>query len=679
MNTEQLQERESSQKTNLLRVPVVVMSDICGSPELVKLFDGHRTLGEIVKNSSYFQSEIEDFVYSNIQQKKMVWKDEWSPLFWCGPCNLPLLNRKCDCCHTVSSNQIDLKFPCNPRPVLPHDEHMFKAVGFPWPMDYSMILNAYKYPDHWGWELIYGGKNIGDIIQTHENSRFQFIPSPQFDRTAIGSNTATMNDLIKANTTRLNDFEKEAVAYMNSFKEPFKISMPILGFSGGKDSIVLAHIASLTKFKKILVYQIDTGIEPEYNAHFADEFLKSKKKFIIKKHVGQDIFWKAIKKMGPHALDFQWCRTILKNWSIYREKQDFITKIVLFLGRVAKARVLIVHGARNREEPERVALPRTVALNGAHPTVPGAPATAILPLAWGTDLDVWMYIHARNLPVNPAYTKDKNQRLLCMFCFEKNDYEFETDIKAYPEVYARLESELKVWQKKFNFPDEWITKRLWRYNESNSTYMHKLNIVPRVGNVVQELEKAITFGTEVALPHSSAKVRGKIHIEFKLSDLAQWFKAFGKCSLKNDVLTISPNYANIVSQLGGSRFDRLSLAVHSNGVIDIETSNPDLLPKITKLVYGWALIKVHCISCGGCVKEAIGDIDVDKGEMVVVNKLKLKTIENILKSCPMHPDGMRNMLKPLNKEFSPTSCTSCHIRYNKDMNFVNPVDPDTPK
>lgn len=652
------------------RVPVVINSAICGSPEFIKLFDGYRTLDQIQSGSTYSREELEDFVTTNIEQGFIAWKDQWSPLLWCDRCDLPLVSPQCDACGGRSERRIDLQFPCNPRSALPHDEAMFKAVGLPWPVDASILLNAYKHPDYWGWELVHRGKIVGDIIQRHEDSRFELVCGPDLDKSAFNARGVTMDDLVRANATRLRYLEQEAIAYINSFKQRFQLMVSNLQFSGGKDSVVLAHITSQTKLGNVHVYQINTGIEPEYNETFSNEFLASYKSFKVQKMFSRDMFWKSIRKLGPHALDFQWCRTILKNLAFYRKPKDLKTKTIHFLARFAKPHVLILNGARNREEPERVGLSRSLKLQGSHPTVPTAAVTTLLPLALFTDLDVWMYIHLRKLPINPAYTQDRGQRLVCMFCFEKNDHEFEIDVKAYPGVYARLEAELRHWQKKFNFPDEWITQRLWRYNESQSKYAKKLKILPRVDTVVDELEKAIRWGEET-FANGEFRRSGKLVSDVSLSEMADWFKAFGKCSLNRDRLVVSADPVKLVAALGGDKSDRLSLTLQPDGSFEVVANDGELMKKFTRLVHGWALAKIHCIQCGGCVKQT-NDIVISDERLTVRKALPLDTIEAIFKDCPVHPEGIKNIQRPLTREFSPTSCTSCFMKYKKDMALINP-------
>jgi 3'-phosphoadenosine 5'-phosphosulfate sulfotransferase (PAPS reductase)/FAD synthetase len=660
---------------NLKRIPIIISMDVCGSLEFIRLFDGFNTVEKIVNASVYEEEEINDFLESNIKKGDIVWRDAWSPLMWCKKCDMPLLQQRCGICGENADTRIDIKFPCNPRPVMAHDEKMFRAVGFPWPMDYSLMVNAYKVPEHWGWELIHGGKVIGDIIQTHQHNDFSFIARSIFDKGSLAARGVTIRQLAAANADRLDYLEKEAIAFLNSYKQSLRLVIPILGFSGGKDSVVLANITSKSKFARAFVYQVNTGIEPESNDDFSRKFLARYKKFTVKTLFAKDMYWKAIEKLGPQALDFQWCRTILKNMAIQREKREKKLALLELVSRFVKTKILVVHGARNREEPERVPIARTLKLAANHAIMPKATTETIFPLALFTDLDIWLYIHSRNLPVNPTYTDGKSQRQLCKFCFEKNDYEFENDMRDYPEDYSRLETALRKWQKILDFPEEWISRRLWRYNDSSSRYMKNIGITSRVDAVVAELAKTAAFEKETR-SNGQAGTKGRLHFPVRLDELSGWFRALGKCSLKNNTLLVKPSYARLIALLGGSTSDTLFMTVTVEGVITIAGSDNRLVRDFSKIVAGWALMFGNCIQCGGCLKHS-KKIVLDRDRLFVRNVLNVETIKAAFSDCPVHPDGVRNLTRPLSKEYSPTSCTACFINYQRDMAYIDPANRDT--
>lgn len=345
-----------------------------------------------------------------------------------------------------------------------------------------------------------------------------------------------------------------------------------------------------------------------------------------------------------------------------------------FLSAFVKTKVLVLHGARNREEPERVPIARTLKLAANHALMPKAASETVFPLALFTDLDIWMYTHFRNLPVNPVYTRGKNQRLLCMFCFEKNDYEFENDIKDHPEVYARMEKALAKWREKLGFPQEWISRRLWRYSDSGSKYMKDLGIGPRIEPLIEELRKAVTFEAESS-DAGPAILKGRLNYHFRLEEIARWLGALGECSIRNGVLTLTPDRVRMLDPLGADSTGRLSLEVMASGALTISSNDLRLAREFREVISGWAQIYGACIQCGGCLNQS-KDIVLEE-PISVKKKLDLATVKAIFGDCPVHPEGVRNMARPLSKEYSPSSCTACFINYKRDMAYIDPSNADT--
>ena len=148
------------------RDPIVIDPDMpCPLGNLKEAADGFTSMGEILQvMPAEDQRPARDFLYRQIHAEFMVWRDEWSPLRWCMTCNVPLFQEPCDRCNSLGTGKIELEFPCHPRPVLPHDEFMFKASGLPWPVDHSVVVNAYIRLDYSGWELISNGRVAGEIL-----------------------------------------------------------------------------------------------------------------------------------------------------------------------------------------------------------------------------------------------------------------------------------------------------------------------------------------------------------------------------------------------------------------------------------------------------------------------------------------------------------------------------------
>jgi len=59
--------------------------------------------------------------------------------------------------------------------------------------------------------------------------------------------------------------------------------------------------------------------------------------------------------------------------------------------------------------------------------IPESPAetTTIRPILDWTDLDIWIYLHRHEIPVNPTHYREKQQRLVCIFCPDKDRRELD--------------------------------------------------------------------------------------------------------------------------------------------------------------------------------------------------------------------------------------------------------------
>jgi 3'-phosphoadenosine 5'-phosphosulfate sulfotransferase (PAPS reductase)/FAD synthetase len=403
------------------RVPIVIDPDIpCPLGNLKEAADGFTSMGEILQvMPAEDQRAARDFLYRQIQAGFIVWRDEWSPLRWCTTCNVPLLQEHCDRCNSMAAGKIELKFPCNPRPVLPHDEFMFKASGLPWPVDHSVVVNAYARPDYSGWELISNGRVAGEILSYAGTDRVLFKPSPHYHENILKVDQTTMDDVVKANRDHSDEIEKEAVEFIRAWCRKNFLTIPIMTFSGGKDSAVLAGLCYRSGVK-MRVIQIDTGIDPVDNARYSSDLIARYRNLKLTRIENGDIFWRALEKLGPPASDFQWCRLILKLSAAYRSRTSRFVHLLRKIKPFLKLHIVLIDGPRRREEEWRKVLKRTV-------PIPESPAetTTIRPILDWTDLDIWIYLHRHEIPVNPTYYREKQQRLVCIFCPDKDRHELD--------------------------------------------------------------------------------------------------------------------------------------------------------------------------------------------------------------------------------------------------------------
>ena len=568
------------------RVPIALSPNINSPfPRLFDLMDGFNSLENILdtlKDRDGISSEdITAFVCSEAKKKNIVWRDEWTPLYWCVNCDIPLLQERCDRCNCRSGQKIELKFPCNPRPVIPYDELMFKSAGLPWPISRPMVLNHYVKPDYPGWELILGGERIGDITYSSKNERFLFHRAPGYNPELLHSKTpgvdkeSSIRDLVQANYSRLISLEKAAVEFLKLWRKKYKFAIPVVAFSGGKDSAVLAHICALSKIKA-QVEQIDTGIEHIGNVGYSDRFLSRYPNLKIRRTFNGDMFWRAMEKLGPPARDFKWCRIILKNSAIYRQRRYSFLRMLKYLPSFMRPTLILIDGARRREEPARIVLKRVSKI-----TEDPLNTILIRPTLDFTDLDIWMYIHLRKLSINPVYTEDRNQRLICLYCPGKTHCELDFLKRSNPDVWKRFEKELWNWRRILNLPEEWVSKNLWIHNKP-SAYMRQLGIGPRVDMIGDRLNSCVDMGRiqSAGIVHVAY---GKINQPIDLSEIWNWLSLLGEVKFleRNDLIEI--------------RSDGNRARISNTGGISITNQNKAQLTDFKETLSLWITATLNCI------------------------------------------------------------------------------------
>jgi 3'-phosphoadenosine 5'-phosphosulfate sulfotransferase (PAPS reductase)/FAD synthetase len=186
-----------------------------------------------------------------------------------------------------------------------------------------------------------------------------------------------------------------------------KIEMFIASFSGGKDSqVVLDLVSRVIPSSDFLVIYSDTGYEIPPSL----EIYKQTKKFYQKQYPDlrfelsknhQDVlyYWD---KMGPPSRTQRWCCGVMKTAPLYR----FLKEIN---GTGKQPNVLSFDGTRAEESVNRSLYPR-IGYEVKHNNVVSA-----RPILHWNLVEIFLYIFAHKLPINPAYRSGVN-RVGCVIC-----------------------------------------------------------------------------------------------------------------------------------------------------------------------------------------------------------------------------------------------------------------------
>lgn len=211
-----------------------------------------------------------------------------------------------------------------------------------------------------------------------------------------------------------------------------------VSFSGGKDSLVVLDLAYRVGIRKVVF--CDTSVEFEETKKFVS---------YVGDFYGIDIavirapttFFEIIKHVGLPSRVIRWCCDVFKfgplsNYAVQEELYGFVT------------------GLRMSESNKR-------ATYQSSDTNPLVPVKQINPILNWTGQDVWEYIKANNLPINPLYEYFK--RIGCWCCPFRSDEDWRMIKEHFPEKASYFEKVLCDYADRMGIldKDQFITKRRW--------------------------------------------------------------------------------------------------------------------------------------------------------------------------------------------------------------------------
>ncbi len=268
------------------------------------------------------------------------------------------------------------------------------------------------------WEIFSTGNCIGVAVPSREGSKIKDV----FCRRVKPKKKSILEDAVHANMAHLANMEKNAMQLIKRKKAKF------VAFSGGKDSEVALYLAHLAGVNKAIY--ANTGLEFPETERFVYNFADFLGIELIEVKPKSD-FWKMADNLGIPTKDNRWCTHALKLDSLKR-----------FSG-------VIVDGTRRYESMARFTKGSEYRMGNLR---------VIYPIIDWLALDVWLYIHMKNLPYNPLYDMGY-ERIGCYMCPAMLNAEFHRVRKTHPHLYRRWYRYLL----KHGFTRDEIIDGIWRW------------------------------------------------------------------------------------------------------------------------------------------------------------------------------------------------------------------------
>lgn len=223
----------------------------------------------------------------------------------------------------------------------------------------------------------------------------------------------------------------------------------VVGFSGGKDSLVLLHLVKRAGVKFVAHYSV-TSIDPPENVYYI------RKNFPEVRFLHHERnFFRLMEVKGMPTVSHRFCCEKLK--------ENVGAGSVVLTGvraeessKRAKYSELNIY-SRRKEHADRSRV-RTLdsVIENEHKCIKGKDKVMLYPILKWTKEDIWQYIVGNNLPVNPCY--ELMGRVGCMFCPFARRGEIEMYERMYPKFKELFLRSLAVYLEKCTEPNAYGLK-----------------------------------------------------------------------------------------------------------------------------------------------------------------------------------------------------------------------------
>jgi phosphoadenosine phosphosulfate reductase len=263
-------------------------------------------------------------------------------------------------------------------------------------------------------------------------------------RNKLNPRTSTIDTVVRANLAHLRKLEKSAIRELRDYfiktKQPVNVS-----FSGGKDSLASLWLTLKIDPNAELLF-INTGLEFPETVEYVNRFCSERR---LKLHIIQEEnnFFEQLHHFGPPAKDFRWCC-----------KTNKLGPLTTFIQKNYPRGCVTVEGRRIYESFNRA---RIGAIE-KNPYVPNQ--TTLCPIRNWTALEVILYIHWNELPLNPLYEKDY-ERIGCWLCPASLQSEFANTKRTHPQLYDQWTSYLENWTRDVGLEPRYVEWGFWRWRK----------------------------------------------------------------------------------------------------------------------------------------------------------------------------------------------------------------------
>lgn len=425
----------------------------------------------------------------------------------------------------------------------------------------------------------------------------------------INESKSTWDKAVQANNDDLQRIEDEAITFIKHTSQEHD-APAVVGFSGGKDSLVAYLLVEKALEASPPLFFMDTGLELPETLDYLNSFAQGRDVRVIGQKSG-DQYWESIDSFGPPARDFRWCCKVLKLGPAATSiSEDMGGSTLSFLGQ------------RRLESFQRSIEPRVT----TNPWVPGQ--ISANPIRNWNALEVWLYIFREEAPFNPLYNSGYH-RIGCFLCPSSPLAEFEGLRKTHPELHNQWLTSMYTWAEKFRLPREWVDLGFWRWKKLPKGQLELaeklgLDITPIRPGPTEEISLSITKGIS---PCTSAgfSLEGQFSSGIDIVRVSELMSIFGKTKVSEEM--------GALRTTAGEN----TITLFSSGSLVIRGENEREIEQLTKRVERAIRRALFCQACGSCVPQCTQNaLTLERGKISTDDSKCIQCLECDSWPCPTY-------------------------------------------
>ncbi len=385
------------------------------------------------------------------------------------------------------------------------------------------------------------------------------------DQAAAPLTAATWDEVTKANEPVLRRRVEEAKDFVRKMTRENPLPVAV-SYSGGKDSLATLLLVLEAGVRPKLLF-VDTGLEFQQTRDNVTQVAEKYSLDLVSESAGES-FWKNLPRFGPPAKDFRWCcKTCKLGPATQLIQKHFPGGVLSFIGQRA-------YESQQRAQKKKV---------WRNPWTPNQLAAS--PIQKWTALHVWLFLMAKDAPVNPLYKRGL-ERIGCFMCPASDLAELRLVRELSPE-YQRWQGFLDGLGTDVTGRGKWLEYDLWRWKQIPRSVLDELGDPdirpPRPQKDLTDLEFHTTSGYNPCVEGIS--MEGMFTRPLDMDRVANLMNIIGE-------VTVSPD---------GSIAETHSITVFKEGPVMLKARDEKELALKGDRLREVVFRAMSCAGCGICM------------------------------------------------------------------------------